>query len=198
MDLSEKNKLLFKNYTKDASQLGCQYHEIYSMYSGICSSPRILKMLLYDLEMLLGADYDSQTIYRIVTNTANRISEKSGFIRTDKSFLGALITFWISYCMEYKNYGRVYNLLPKTRGLCMNEEVAQCAIGSEFLNTLHGPESKKQKVISTYFDETFGTDRRVHLDKHGDKEFWVLLWLLEYTGFHYIEPVAHLIVTNKY
>ena len=88
MDLSEKNKLLFKNYTKDASQLGCQYHEIYSMYSGICSSPRILKMLLYDLEMLLGADYDSLTpiLYEIVCKWTCRL------VRTLIRFIGSSLS----------------------------------------------------------------------------------------------------------
>ena len=154
----------------------------------------ILRVMIEDVVKVLSITEWSKDLYKKVLHFADLLTTDpgKGFFPSSGYLLYALPILWISYCCEYKNYGRVYELDFAVRGLNSNKRHLQYSICAQFFNMFAGPPQGKSKLLENYTFETYGEQYRDCPERNSDhmENFDTLMHFLSVTGFSYAGPVV--------
>ena len=106
----------------------------------------------------------------------------------------AISAIWINYCTCYGNSECTYLLPSYTKGLLLNERVLQCAICSEYFNSVYAAPTGKIKTVYQFYSDNYQNHFRVPLDEDlsDDMDIKLLMSLMRYTHFSYMGPMGKL------
>ena len=192
-NLTNNEKALLDRFNNiNYSTLPKSVKDILDQYKDDLFFKDVFIIIVQDVFNVLSIEEWNDSAHEKIIAHSKYICEKTGlFFPAGRHILFALPIIWIAHFCKYKQYGTVYTLSSKIRGIVNNSKYLEQSISANFFNFFAGPMLGKAKLCELYMFKTHGYNHRdLRKNENHTLNFNTLIHFLSLTGFSYqINPV---------